>query len=59
MEDWETLRCYWVNTTLKSAYFSLPMTLDIALTVSAQGFITLCYIYDGDPQEFVAFQGHH
>lgn len=34
------------------------MTLDIALSVPAQGFIALCYICDGDPQEFVAFQGH-
>ena len=48
-EDWETHRCYWVNTDLKSAYFSLLMTLNIALSVSAQGFIALCYIYDGDP----------
>lgn len=53
-EDWRTHRRYSGNTDLKSANFPLLMILGIALSVSAQGFMSLCYIYGGDPSEFVA-----
>lgn len=34
-----------------------PREAEVSVSISAQAFIAICYIYDADTQQFVAFQG--